>query len=83
MNLVQITGALDEIPHPQEDIHVFETDADSFVLVADGSRVYSVDTGTAALLKDSSSPGDLAGLGLGSHERITDVGYFCPPPQKV
>ena len=79
MNLVQITGAPHEIPHPQEDIHVFETDAGSFVLVADGSRVYSVDTETASLLKDSSSPGDLAGFGLGSHERITNVAPTALP----
>jgi uncharacterized protein len=73
MNLIQITGAPIEIPHPHEDIHLFETGGGSFVLVVDGSRVYSVDADTAALLKDSSGQDDLAGIGLGSHERITDV----------
>lgn len=42
-------------------------------MVVDGSRVYSVDADTAAVLKDSTSPAELEGLGLESHERITDV----------
>jgi uncharacterized protein len=73
MNLIQIARTSPRIPDLQEDIHLFDTDAGSFVLVVDGSRVYSVDADTAAVLKDSSSPAELEGLGLESHERITDV----------
>ncbi|HLJ89307.1 MAG TPA: radical SAM protein [Candidatus Angelobacter sp.] len=79
MNLVQITDISQGIPHPQEDVHVFNTDAGSFVLVVDGSRVYSVDAHTAALLRDGSSPAELEKLGFESCNNITDVAPSAMP----
>lgn len=78
MNLVQIAGTSREIPHPQEDLHVFDTDAGSFVLVVDGSRVYSVDAHTAASLRNGSSPTAPDSLGLERRKSITDI-----PPMRM
>lgn len=83
MNLVQIAGTTQEIPHPQEDIHVFDTDAGSYVLVVDGSRVYSLESETAALLKDGSTPADLAALGLESYESISDIAPLAMPVRSL
>ncbi len=73
MNLVQIAGVSVGPPLPRGDVHVFETGFGAFVLVVDGSRLYSVDDETAEKLKLNPAQDELRRFGLESRETISDV----------
>src|SRR5258707_10215373 len=69
--LVQISNTRPPSPQPRP-VHVFETILGPFVLVVDGSRVYSIDKQIADRLKSEDPHEVLNELGLGSRSYITD-----------
>jgi len=66
--LVQIEPALNERTRSHSNVHVFETALGWFVLLVDGSRVYSVDEGSALALEADSTEKTLNALGL--HDKV-------------
>jgi uncharacterized protein len=75
--LIQITDAQTP-PAAGRDCHVFETVHGQFAFVVEGSRIYSVDSVTAELLRSGNSSETLKRLELAEAR-----GSMLPPPREI